>query len=354
MTHPAYDPRADLCRLAAERLGGQPVKPEQLEKMKGGGSDRHFYRFPAGQPLVGVWGEDPAENQAFWVFTRHFAARGIPVPKLFGEDPVRGLYLMEDLGAHTLQEQLRLWRKEETPGRVLAALERVVDWLAVIQVAGGRGLDEGLFYQGRVLDRARFQADVDYFLAQYAGRYFPLLPPTPQVTAGLTALVDRVAAEDATHFCYRDFQTRNIMWPSDDRGPVFIDYQSGRWGPLAYDLVSLLFSPDSGLDEAGRETLTERYLAALATQGAPQQGDTFRQRLMDFVLIRRMQALGAYAYLAHVKHKPLLLEKIPGTLALLRGLLARPEVLAGEPELKTWLARLVAQAPEEALRGMVL
>jgi aminoglycoside/choline kinase family phosphotransferase len=317
--------------------------------LAGGGSQREFYRLrAAGRPAVGVIGRNRAEVRAFLGFTRHFAARGIPVPRILGEDAARGLYLMEDLGEVTLADRLRRWRAEPLGAAPAEeALTQVVRWLPLIQVRGGAGLDPALFHEGAELDGAAFRADVERFLRHYLPRF--VLRPAPldgAVRAALNALLERLEALPRDHFCYRDFQTRNIMWVAREgeaaEGPVFLDYQSGRRGPLAYDLASLLYSPDTGADESLRARLIDAYLAALAGCGAAVERAAFLAGFYPIVLVRRLQALGAYAQLAGERGRSAYLERIPPALADLRTLQAVGRFDFGLPALEAWLARVLA------------
>jgi aminoglycoside/choline kinase family phosphotransferase len=129
------------------------------------------------------------------------------------------------------------------------------------------------------------------------------------------------------------------MWPSD--GPVFLDYQSGRRGPLHYDLASLLFSPDTGLTDSQREPLVTDYLAALREQGVTLEAEPFLRDFYAFVLMRRLQALGAYARIAVQVGKPEYLAKIPPALQTLRDLFARGRLALGLPALEGWLRAMV-------------
>jgi aminoglycoside/choline kinase family phosphotransferase len=323
-----------LLQFAGAALG---VRFSQAEPMAGGGSDRKFYRLRSGdRTWVGVVSGSPAELRAFLAFTAHFAAAGIPVPRIAAADEPRGVYVMEDLGEHPLSAQMQAWR--QAPGgaaRALEAMRTVVGWLPVIQVRGGRGLDYALCYEGQELNRAGYDADVAQFLQAYVPRFVLQPGPDAAARADLARLVDRLDAVPRRHFCYRDFQCRNVMWPA--RGPVFLDYQSGRRGPLHYDLASLLFSPDTGLEDREREPLVDTYLEALAGQGVTADRDAFLRDFYAFVLIRRLQALGAYAHLAVTKGKPEYLGKIPPAVRTLRELFARGRLSLGLPALEGWL-----------------
>ncbi len=343
----------DELKTLAGRCLGIPVRLG--ERLAGGGSERAYHRLEAGgRPAVGAIGGNLAEVRAFLAFTRHFAARGIPVPRIYGDDAAAGLYVMEELGAHTLADRLRTWRGEPDgtpPGgnrRARAALETVVRWLPVIQLRGGEGLDDALFWEGRELDGAAFQRDVERFSVQYVPRF--VLRPAPldaAVRADLAALIARLDAVPRPHFCYRDFQTRNIMWLAREgeaqEGPVFLDYQAGRRGALAYDLASLLYSPDTGADDPLRAHLIGVYLEALAGQGVPLARETFLAAFHPIVLVRRLQALGRYAELIAVRKQTAFLAKIPPALAELRRLQAGGAFAFGLPALEAWLARVLGE-----------
>lgn len=330
---------ADLKALAAPVLGG---RVERVVSMTGGGSRRAFHRLsgPAGS-AVGVVGEDLAEVRSFLGFTRHFAARSLPVPNILAEDASRGLYLMEDLGAYNLAENLAQWRREPGGGaRGEKALEAVVRWLPAFQVRGGEALDGLLPPDAAALDGTVFRGDLrrfqQHFLPRFALRPAPV---TPAVQAELDTLVNRLDALPREHFCYRDFQTRNVMWvdAGEGEGPVFLDYQSGRRGTLAYDLTSLLHSPETGADEEQRERLIDVYLVSLADCGVALKREEFLADFYPVVLIRRLQALGAYAELGVTRHRADYLERIPPAVAGLRSLLEAGRFDFGLPALERWL-----------------
>ncbi|MEE8435576.1 MAG: phosphotransferase [bacterium] len=334
---------ADLTALAAPMLGG---RVERATPMPGGGSRRAFHRLsgPAGS-AVGVIGEDMDEVRAFLGFTRHFAARNLPVPRILAEDMPRGMYLMEDLGAYNMAESLAQWRRE--PGgeaRAAKALKEVVQWLPAFQVRGGEVLDGLSPADADALDGTVFRGDLRRFLTHFLPRFVLRPPPvTDAVQSDLEALVARLDALPREHFCYRDFQTRNIMWVRREgrEGPVFLDYQSGRRGALAYDLTSLLHSPETGADEGLRERLIDVYLDSLAECGVALAREDFLADFYPVVLIRRLQALGAYAELGVTRNRADYLERIPPAVSDLRALLEAGRFDFGLPALKRWLEEVL-------------
>jgi len=318
------------------------------EPLAGGGSARRYFRMrslaaaPWGDTVIGVAASSSAEARAFVGITRQLSAIGIPVPRLFGSDEQDGMYLVEDLGDLTLSDRLREWRGQGSAGRAnaQAALHTTVRWLARFQVRGGRGMDWSLCFEGIELSGEAFRADVNLFFRQYVPRFVLRPGPDAAALADLERLIERLDRLPREHLSHRDFQTRNIMWP--DGGPVFLDYQGCRRGPLAYDLASLLYSPDSGLTEPEREPVMSAYLQALAEEGVRQEPDSFRRDFYAVVLVRRLQALGAYARIATDENKPEYLAKIPSALATLRELFEAGCISLGLPALEGWLRGALA------------
>ena len=82
--------------LFEQYTGGAPVTSVALT---GSASHRRYYRLTGadGRTLIGVEGTDADENRAFLTIDRHFATKGIHVPKVVAVDGL--CYLQEDLGS---------------------------------------------------------------------------------------------------------------------------------------------------------------------------------------------------------------------------------------------------------------
>ncbi|MDX1674011.1 MAG: RNase adapter RapZ, partial [Longimicrobiales bacterium] len=136
---------------------------------------------------------------------------------------------------------------------------------------------------------------------------------------------------DTDHFLYRDFQSRNIMLREGE--PWLIDYQGGRRGALHYDPASLLYDAKAAIPEPVRDALLEHYLDALEEVIDVDRAD-FRHRYRGYVVVRMLQAMGAYGYRGFHEGKPRFLQSVPHAarnleLLLDRGLpVAMPEVEA--------------------------
>jgi aminoglycoside/choline kinase family phosphotransferase len=130
-----------------------------------------------------------------------------------------------------------------------------------------------------------------------------------------------------------------------DNQPCFIDFQGGRMGFPAYDLASLLFDAKAGLLPQEREELYNRYLEGVAAFGS-QWPESMERFYPGFVLIRKMQALGAFGFRGLIEKKKGFLHSIPPAMINLQWVTSNFEIEPEIPEL--W--RVLCELPEH--RGM--
>jgi len=123
-------------------------------------------------------------------------------------------------------------------------------------------------------------------------------------------LTDALVQEPADSFMFRDFQSRNIMVRA---GEVwFIDYQGGRQGALPYDVASLLYDAIAVIPDEQREELLDGYICGLQAYRTVEPG-LFRHVFYRFVLVRLLQAMGAFGLRGLYERKPHFIDSIqPG------------------------------------------
>lgn len=334
--------QAAFAELFERRFESPPLAILPLE---GDGSARKMFRLvgPDHSTAIGVFGPDPDENRAFLSFSRTFRELDLPVPEIYGVNEPTRVYIEEDLGDTTLFDALRSARQrtgQAFPASMLELYRSVVAWLPRFQVLGGKSIDFSMAYPRAAFDRQSILWDLNYFkyhflkLAGIPFREAPLERDFRKLTAHLLRA-------DRSHFLYRDFQSRNVM--VRDGKPCFIDYQGGRRGALQYDLASILYDAKAGLPEDVRALLFEHYLDALE-EYVPVDREEFREQFGGYLLIRILQAMGAYGYRGFFERKIRFLQSVPPAIDNIERLLARDALPLELPELRRVLEAICASS----------
>jgi aminoglycoside/choline kinase family phosphotransferase len=303
-----------------------------FEQLPASGSYREYARLKSANYIViGAYNQDIKENQAFLEFSAHFRNKNIPVPCIYAVNGALDCYLQEDLGNTTLFDFLSSTReKEGFSSKIVDEYKKVLRELPRIQLVAGKDIDYSVCYPREAFDKQSMMWDLNYF--KY---YFLKLAKIPfdeqRLEDDFQAFSDYLLAVDNNAFLYRDFQSRNVMLK--DGKVYFIDYQGGRKGALQYDLASLLYDAKANIPEAEREELLEFYLDEL-NQYKHVDRSKFKSLFDGYVLIRIMQAMGAYGFRGFYEKKEHFLKSIPFALKNMETLLAKNNTVLTEfPEL---------------------
>lgn len=302
-----------------------------FEQLPGSGSYREYARMKsAGHQVIGAFNLDVKENQAFMKFSAHFRNKNIPVPHIYAVSSDLKTYLQEDLGNTTLFDFLTHTR--ETEGfsvKIVEEYKKVLRQLPRIQLVAGKDIDYSVCYPRDAFDKQSMMWDLNYF-KYYFLKLAKISFDEQALEDDFQAFSDYLLAVDNNAFLYRDFQSRNIMLK--DGEVFFIDYQGGRKGALQYDLASLLYDAKANIPEAEREELLEFYLDELS-QYKHTDREKFKSLFIGYVLIRIMQAMGAYGFRGFYEKKEHFLKSIPFALKNLETILAKNTIGIHLPEL---------------------
>ena len=238
-------------------------------------------------------------------------------------------YLQEDLGNLTLFDYLSRTRElEGFSEKIINVYKKVLLELPRLQITAGKGIDYSYCYPRAAFDKQSMMWDLNYF--KY---YFLKLAKIPFDEQALEDdfqnFSDYLLAAESDFFLFRDFQSRNIML--HDGKVAFIDYQGGRKGALQYDLASLLYDAKADIPQAVRNELLEFYLDELEKYIEIDRAE-FKAYFTGYVLIRIMQAMGAYGFRGFYEKKEHFLKSIPFALENLSYLLENNNIPIKLPE----------------------
>jgi len=290
---------------------------EKIERLKADASNRKIYRLISGYTsCVAVWNENVPENKAFVGFSKGLKKAGLNVPSIYNESNDLKFYLLEDLGDTTLFKA-----RDDFKDQGLTSIyyyQLALQHLKEFQYKGLEYIDLELCYETKQFDVQQMRMDEEKFSNYYVtlfdepDKYYKIL------NKAFEYLNSELVKADINYFMFRDFQPRNIMVKNDSL--YFIDYQSGRKGPLHYDLASFLYSGSIELHEEEREFLLKSYLNDIKYKTNKQE---FLKQFKFFILIRLIQVLGSYGFSFHQKKEKKYVEKIDKGLKNMKTLLGQ-------------------------------
>jgi aminoglycoside/choline kinase family phosphotransferase len=243
---------------------------------------------------------DKEDCRPFLQVAALFAAAGAHVPAIHAQDLAAGFLLLEDLGDATYLDCLERGRD---PQPLYAA---ATDTLIRIQQASRPGLLPDY-------DRALLERELNLFPDWYLTRELrrELAPAAQQVLrSAFEALLANNLAQPRV-FVHRDYHSRNLM-PSDPP-PGVLDFQDAVYGPITYDLVSLLRDAYVRREETQVIDGAVRYWEKARKAGLPVRAD-FAEFYRDFEWMgvqRQLKVAGIFARLCHRDGKPRYLADIP-------------------------------------------
>ena len=320
---------------------------DTITALPSSGSYRQYYRMKAGNKIaMGAYNPDEKENTAFLSFSRHFHKQGLPVPAIYAANEAEHIYLLEDLGDTTLFAFLSESRRgHDFTEDIVGFYKKVIAALPKFQVLAAKGLDFNVCYPRAQFDKQSMLWDLSYF-KYYFLKLAKISFDEQKLEDDFQSFTDYLLQTDCSYFLYRDFQSRNIMLKNGE--PYFIDYQGGRKGALQYDIASLLYDAKADIPNDIRLSLLDYYIDCL-TKYVPVSKKEFISYYYGYVLIRIMQALGAYGFRGFYEKKEHFLQSIPYALDNLKWILANNEIPIKLPTLMTILHTL---SESESLRQL--
>ncbi|MEP7327610.1 MAG: phosphotransferase [Betaproteobacteria bacterium] len=238
-------------------------------------------------------------------------AADVHAPAILAQDLERGFLLLSDLGHTTYLDVL-----DESNARALYV--DAIDALLRFQCTSRIGVLPPY-------NEALLQRELALFPDWYVARHLvhTLTPAQRQVLDTVFALVIANNLAQPQVFVHRDFHSRNLMVSTPN--PGFLDFQDAVYGPITYDLVSLLRDAYIGWDEERQIDLAVRYWERARKAGVAVHDD-FGLFWRDFEWMgaqRQLKVLGIFARLCHRDGKDGYVENMPLVMSYLRGVCTR-------------------------------
>ncbi len=308
------------------------------------GSNRKYLRLHTeNTSYIGVIGTIVEENIAFIRLAQHFISQDLPVPKVLAVSEDNLCYIVQDLGDISLFDSI----KDASISGVFnhqqkLLLHKTIALLPSLQYKGVDKLDFNDCFPQSIFNKRTVLWDLNYF------KYCFLKPAGIECNEEyleneFELFANTLLNEAFDTFMYRDFQTRNVMLV--DNEPYFIDFQGGRKGPIYYDVASFVYQAKANFPADVREELIQTYLQHVQQYQLVDE-QKFRNMLVQFVLFRNLQVLGAYGFRGLIERKKHFIESIPFAINNLRQLLEQVDFTQQYPYLVQQLISLINRFPE--------
>jgi aminoglycoside/choline kinase family phosphotransferase len=248
------------------------------------------------------------------------AAAGLNVPRILAWDEPHGFMLLSDLGAQTVIERL----SPEKPQDAYAWYQQATDTLLEWQKASLPGV---LPVYDEALLRRELALFPEWYLGQHRGITLDAQQQATLDNAFKLIVAHNLAAPSV--YVHRDFMTRNLMVPQQSGGPLgVLDFQDAVYGPITYDIASLLRDAFISWEEEFVIDITVRYwekarkAGLLGAHSASGWGDDFGEfyRSVEWMgLQRHLKVAGIFARLTLRDGKPKYLADAPRFMAYIRA-----------------------------------
>ena len=259
------------------------------------------------------------------------ANAGLTVPSVLAWDEAHGFLLLTDLGPQTMLQALQAQAQTPPPlGLYLDAVETLVQW----QLATREGVLPPY-------DQAFVMRELELFPQWYIGEYrkFTLEDAQRKTLDAAFATIARNNLAWPNVFMHRDFMPRNLMIPdippAANLAPAsakpsatrlgVLDFQDAVYGPITYDIASLMRDAFISWDEDFCLDVTIRYWEKARKAGLP-VGDDFGEfyKGVEWMgLQRHLKIAGIFARLSLRDGKPQYLADTPRFIAYIRATCAR-------------------------------
>jgi N-acetylmuramate 1-kinase len=249
--------------------------------------------------LIAVDAPPPEKCREFVQVARLLEAAGVHVPRVLEVDFDAGFMLVTDLGN---EPYLTALNEGTARGLMRDAIDALIRW----QLASREGelppFDEAFM-------RREMELMPEWFITRHLGR------EVDEATRGVLdrtfALLVASASAQPHVFMLRDFMPRNLMIASPN--PGVLDFQDAVYGPITYDIASLLRDAFLSWDEAFELDCFAYYWEHAKKAGLPVDADfgEFYRQLEWMGLQRHIKVLGLFCRINYRDSKPHYLKDLP-------------------------------------------
>ena len=239
---------------------------------------------------------------------------GLLVPKVLAWDEPMGFMLLSDLGTQTMMQAIDPAQPQANLGLYLQAVDALVAWQTASKPDVLPLCDQALLTR----ELALFP---EWYLSRHRGLTLDAAQQGTLDAAFATIMAQNLAWSRV--YVHRDFMPRNLMVTGDQLG--LLDFQDAVYGPITYDVASLMRDAFLSWDEDFCLDVTVRYWERARRAGLP-VGEDFGEfyRGVEWMgLQRHLKIAGIFARLTLRDGKPQYLADTPRFIHYIRSTCSR-------------------------------
>ena len=298
--------------------------PSSLRVASADASFRRYLRVDtqAGASLIVMDAPPDKENcEPFVKVAKLMQLAGLKAPEVLAWHEAQGFMLLTDLGDQTMMSAIDVKNPQANHALYMQAVDTLIAW----QLSSQSGV---LPHYDEALLNRELSLFPDWYLAQHRqidvqGKIRNTLDSTFKM------LVTRNLASPSV-FVHRDFMPRNLMMPTgSDAALGVLDFQDAVYGPVTYDVASLMrdafltWEEDFVLDVTIRYWEKARKAGLLDFEDWHQDFGVFYRAVEWMGLQRHLKVAGIFARLTLRDGKEKYLADAPRFIAYIRSTAAR-------------------------------
>jgi hypothetical protein len=300
-------------------LGSMPtelaLEPSSLRLASADASFRRYLRIESGRGSLVIMDAPPDKEDCkpFVKVGQLMQAAGLRVPEVLAWDEPHGFLLLTDLGSKTMLQSMDL----QAPPPLDWYME-AVDLLLQWQLASQPGVLPPY-------DKPLLRRELALFPQWYIAQHRKVELDSKQRTT-LDEAFERIIQNNLSWpsvYVHRDFMPRNLMMSPQGMG--VLDFQDAVYGPITYDIASLMRDAFLTWEEEFCLDVTVRYWQKARKAGLPVGDDfgAFYQGVEWMGLQRHLKVAGIFARLTLRDGKPQYLADTPRFIHYIRSTCSR-------------------------------
>ena len=300
------------------------VQPATVRTASADASFRRYFRVDAAEKACIVMDAPPdKENcEPFVRIARLMLEAGLYAPRVLAWDEAQGFMLLDDIGSKTMMDVIN----RDDPQANHSLYMRALDALLVLQQSSRPGVlpsyDEALL-------RRELSLFPDWYLTQHRQLQIDSTQRELLDNTFQTIVQRNLAAPNV--FVHRDFMPRNLMMPHDlnEKRLGVLDFQDAVYGPITYDIASLMrdaflsWDEDYVLDVTIRYWERARKIGLMDFQDWHSDFGSFYRAVEWMGLQRHLKVAGIFARLTLRDGKPKYLADAPRFINYIRSTASR-------------------------------